>query len=135
MNPNEIHDEIRRTRDALVRECGGDLKRFGDLRRAGEARWAAAGHPVVSFVGEPLRELPPGVPPYRGDGEDNEILREIRAARAEHARECGYDVHVMAEAARQREARLAEQGWKLVTLTDDAAQKETCVVREEPPKP
>ena len=131
MNPNEIHDEIRRSRDALVRECGGDLKRFGDLRRAGEARWAAAGHPVVSFVGEPLRELPPGVPPYRGDGEDNEILREIRAARAEHARECGYDVHVMFEQMRAETERLKAEGWRVVSPAEES--EPTSLVREEPP--
>ena len=77
MKAEDIHDEIRRTRDALMEECGGDLQRFGDLRRAGEARWVAAGHPVVSFVGEPRRELPPGVPPYRGEGEDNEDRKSV----------------------------------------------------------
>ena len=133
MNPNEIHDEIRRTRDVLVRECGGDLKRFGDLRRAGEARWAAAGHPVVSFVGEPPRELPPGVPPYRGNGEDNEILREIRAARAEHARECGYDVHVMSGQMRAETERLKAEGRRVVSPAEES--EPTALVREEPPKP
>ena len=64
---------------------------------------------------------------------ENPILEEIWRIREEIARESNYDPHTMAEAARQREARLAEQGWKLVALTDDAAQRETCVVREEPP--
>ena len=54
---NEIHDEIRRTRDALVCECGGDLRRLGEHLRAGEARWVAAGHAVVSFAGQPPLEL------------------------------------------------------------------------------
>ena len=132
MNPNEIHDEIRRTRDALVRECGTDAHRLGDHCRAGEARWAAAGHPVVSFIGEPLRELPPGVPPYRGDGEDNEILREIRAVRAGHARECGYDVHVMFEQMRAGTEHLKAEGWRIVSPAEES--EPTALVREEPPK-
>ena len=55
---NEILKVIRRTRDALMRECGGDVQRLGDHLRAGEARWAAAGYPVVSFEGQPPMELP-----------------------------------------------------------------------------
>jgi hypothetical protein len=81
MNSNTIHDEIRRTRDALVREFGGDLRQLGDHIRAGEARWAAVGHPVVSFVGQPPLELPP-VDWEKIDAEpENEIITEIRAAR------------------------------------------------------
>lgn len=81
MNSNAIHDEIRRTRDALVRECGGGLRRLGDHLRAGEARWVAAGHPIVSFAGQPPLELPP-VDWEKIDAEpENEIITEIRAAR------------------------------------------------------
>lgn len=81
MNSNAIHDEIRRTRDALVRVCGGDLGRLGDHLRAGEARWAAAGHTVVSFAGQPPLELPP--PDWEKiDAEpEDEIMTEIRATR------------------------------------------------------
>ena len=81
MNPNAIHDEIRRTRDALVRECGGDLRRLGDHLRAGETRWAAEGHPVVSFAGQLPLELPP--PDWEKiDAEpEDEIITEIRATR------------------------------------------------------
>jgi hypothetical protein len=43
VNSNAIDDEIRQTRDALVRDCGGDLERLGDHLRMGEARWVAAG--------------------------------------------------------------------------------------------
>ena len=81
MNSNAIHDEIRRTRDALVRECGGDLRQLGEHLRAGEARWAAAGHPVISFAGQPPVELPP-VDWEKIDAEpENEIITEIRAIR------------------------------------------------------
>ena len=81
VNPNAIHDEIRRTRDALMRECGGDVQRFGDHLRTGEARWAAAGQPVVSFEGQPPLELP--LPDWeKMDAEpENEIISEIRATR------------------------------------------------------
>jgi len=81
VNSNAIHDEIRRTRDALVRECGGDLRRLGDHLRAGEARWAATGHPVVSFAGQAPLELPlPDWEKIDAEPED-EIMTEIRAAR------------------------------------------------------
>ena len=64
----------------------------------------------------------------------NPILDEIWRVREEIARESNHDVHAMAEAARKREARLAEQGWKLVSLADEEAHDESCVVREEPPE-
>ena len=81
MEPNEILAEIRATRDALMRDCAADLARFGDLRRAGEARWASAGHPVVSFEGEPPVELPPVDWEKIDAAPENEILTEIRATR------------------------------------------------------
>ena len=81
MNPNAIHDEIRRTRDALMRDCGGDVQRLGEHLRSGESRWAAAGHPVVSFEGQPPLELP--LPDWeKMDAEpENGIIFEIRATR------------------------------------------------------
>ena len=81
MNSNAIHDEIRRTRDALVRECGGDLQRLGEHLRAGEAHWAAAGHAVVSFAGQLPLEMPlPDWEKIDAEPED-EIMTEIRATR------------------------------------------------------
>jgi hypothetical protein len=75
----EIDDEIRRTRDALVRDCGGDLRRLGDHLRAGEARWSAAGHEVLTFVGQTPLELPP-IDWEKIDTEpEDEIMTEIRA--------------------------------------------------------
>ena len=65
---------------------------------------------------------------------NNPILEEIWRIREEIARESNYDPHAMAEAARRREARLAEEGWKLVSFADAGADRESCVVREEPPK-
>ncbi|MEP6671956.1 MAG: hypothetical protein ABJF10_22530 [Chthoniobacter sp.] len=81
MEPNEILAEIRATRDTLMRDCGGELARFGDLRRGGEARWASAGHPVVSFEGQPPVELPPMDWDKIDAAPENEILTEIRATR------------------------------------------------------
>jgi hypothetical protein len=87
MESNEIHAEIRAIRDALMRDCAGNLARFGDLRRAGEARWASAGHPVVSFEGQPPLELPP-VDWEKVDARpENEIITEIRATRRSLAAE------------------------------------------------
>lgn len=81
MNSNAIHDEIRRTRDALVRDCGGDLERLGEHLRAGEAGWVAAGHPVVSFVGLSPLELPPTDWEKIDAEPEDEIMTEIRATR------------------------------------------------------
>ena len=81
MNSNAIHDEIRRTRDALVRDCGGDLERLGDHLRAGEARWAEEGHTVVSFAGQPPLELPPTDWEKTDAEPEDEIMTEIRAIR------------------------------------------------------
>ena len=64
----------------------------------------------------------------------NPILEEIWRVREEIARESNHDIHAMAEAAREREARLAAQGWKLVSFADEAKHDHSCVVREEPPK-
>jgi hypothetical protein len=81
MNSNAIHDEIRRTRDALMCGCGGDVRRLGEHLRAGEARWAAAGHPVASFAGQPPLELPlPNWEKIDAEPED-EIIAEIRTTR------------------------------------------------------
>lgn len=81
MHSNAIHDEIRQTRDALMRDCGGDCQRLGQHLRAGEARWALAGHRVVSFAGEsPLELAPPDWEKLDAEPE-NEILTEIRATR------------------------------------------------------
>ncbi len=81
MNSNAIHDEIRRTRDALVRDCGGDLRRLGEHLREGEARWAAAGHTVVSFAGQPPLGLPPTDWEKIDAEPEDEIMTEIRATR------------------------------------------------------
>ena len=81
MNSNAIHDEIRRTRDALVRDCGGDLERLGDHLRAGEARWAEEGHTVMSFAGQPPLELPPTDWEKTDAEPEDEIMTEIRAIR------------------------------------------------------
>jgi hypothetical protein len=81
VNLNPIEDEIRRVRDGLVHESGGNLRRLGEHLRAGEARWVAKGHPVVSFVGQPPLELPP-VDWEKIDAEpEDEIMTEIRATR------------------------------------------------------
>lgn len=81
MEPNEIHAEIRATRDALMRECGGDLNRFWNLCRTRQAYWVSAGHPVVSFEGQPPVELPPVDWEKVDVRPENEIITEIRAAR------------------------------------------------------
>jgi hypothetical protein len=104
MNDDEIFSEIRRTREGHAAACGYDVTKLMSFYREHQERHPDAGHPVVSFVGEPLRDLPPLTPEEQGaePWEDDEIIAEIRATRRK----------LMAE----REA-------------------ESCVVREEPPKP
>ena len=135
MNSNEIQDEIRRIRDALMAECGGDLQRFGELRRAGEARWAAAGHPIVSFAGQPPLELP--LPDWEKiDAEpENEIIAEIRATRRKMMEECGGDLGVLFAKMRAGTERLKAEGWEVVSFPPKRIEEKTCVVREDPPKP
>ena len=107
MEPNEILAEIRATRDGLMRDCAADLARFGNLRRAGETRWASAGHPVVSFEGQPPAELPPVDWEKIDAAPENEIISEIRATRRALAAE--------------RDPRRAKE-------------PESLILREDPPK-
>jgi hypothetical protein len=66
MAENEIIAEIHRHREALARQCGYDVEKLSAYYRECQARYAALGHPVVSFVheNEPadsavVREEPP----------------------------------------------------------------------------
>ena len=135
MNSNAIHDEIRRTRDALVRECGEDLQRLGEHLRAGEARWAAAGHPVVSFAGQAPLELPP--PDWEKiDAEpEDEIMTEIRATRRQMMAECGGDLGKLFARARQRQTEQPDPNHPVVSFIGEEAEAGSCVVREDPPQP
>ena len=64
---------------------------------------------------------------------ENEILAEIHRIRAEHARECNYDVDVIFAEMREDLKRLEAEGWKVVS--PGPREKETsCALREEPPK-
>ena len=64
----------------------------------------------------------------------NEIIAEIHRARAEHARECNCDVDVIFARMGEELERLKAEGWKVVTLPPRRV-PESCVVREETPKP
>lgn len=64
---------------------------------------------------------------------ENEILEQIHRIRAEHARECNYDVDVIFAEMREDLKRLQAEGWRVVTLAP--REKETAYsLREEPPK-
>ena len=64
----------------------------------------------------------------------NEILDDIYRVRAEHARECNYDVDVIFAEMREDLKRLQAEGWKVVSPAP--RKKETAeALREEPPKP
>ena len=80
---NEILSEIRLTREGHAASCGYDITKLMAFYREHQARHPDAGHPVVSFVGEPLRELPFLSPEEQGaePWEDDEIIAEIRATR------------------------------------------------------
>ena len=60
---------------------------------------------------------------------ENEILAEIHRIRAEHARECNYDVDVIFAEMREDLKRLEAEGWKVVS--PGPREKETsCALRE-----
>ena len=46
---------------------------------------------------------------------ENEILAEIHRVRAEHARECNYDVDVIFAEMREELKRLQAEGWQVVS--------------------
>ena len=64
---------------------------------------------------------------------ENEILAEIHRVRAEHARECNYDVDVIFAEMREDLKRLQAEGWQVVSPAP--REKEiSYALREEPPK-
>ena len=64
---------------------------------------------------------------------ENEILEQIHRVRAEHARECNYDVDVIFAKMREDLERFKAEGWRVVS--PEPREKETaCSLREEPPK-
>ena len=83
MNDDEILSEIRRTREGHAAACGYDVAKLMGFYREHQEGHPDAGHPVVSFVGEPPRELPFLSPEEQGaePWEDDEIIAEIRATR------------------------------------------------------
>ncbi len=65
---------------------------------------------------------------------ENEILEEIHRVRAEHARECNYDVDVIFAQMDEDLKRLQAEGWKVVSPA--RREKETSyVLRDQPAKP
>ena len=83
MNEDEILSEIRRTREGHAAACGDDVRKLMASYREHQQRNPDAAHPVVSFVGEPPRELTFLSPEEQGaePWEDDEIITEIRATR------------------------------------------------------
>ena len=64
---------------------------------------------------------------------ENEILEEIHRVRAEHARECNYDVDIIFARMREDLKRWEAAGWKIVSPAP--REKETAhSLREEPPQ-
>ena len=64
---------------------------------------------------------------------ENEILEEIYRVRAEHARECNYDVDVIFAEMREDLKRLEAEGWRVVSPAP-REKESACVLRDEPPK-
>ena len=75
--------EIRRTREGHAAACGYDVRKLMAFYREHQQRCPDAGHPVVSFVGEPPREASFLSPEEQGaePWEEDEIITEIRATR------------------------------------------------------
>ena len=64
---------------------------------------------------------------------ENEILAEIHRVRAEHARECNYDVDTIFAEMREELKRLQAEGWKVVSPAP--RKKETAYSLREEPRP
>ena len=65
---------------------------------------------------------------------ENETIAEIHRARAEHARECNYDVDIIFARMGEELKRLEAEGWKVASHPARWIAEETYVLREEPPK-
>ena len=66
---------------------------------------------------------------------ENEIIAEIHRTRAEHARECNYDVDVIFAKMGEELERLKAEGWKVASHPARRIADSTCVLRENPPAP
>ena len=64
---------------------------------------------------------------------ENKILEEIHRIRAEHARECNYDVNVLFARMDAHLEELEAQGWRVVSPAP-RERETTSALREEPPK-
>jgi hypothetical protein len=66
---------------------------------------------------------------------ENETIAEIHRARAEHARECNYDVDIIFAKMGEELKRLETEGWKVASHpARRITAEESCVMREELPK-
>jgi len=63
---------------------------------------------------------------------ENEILDEIHRFRAEHARECGYDLHKIFQQIRDGTEKLKAEGWQVVSFAEPA--ESSYVLHEAPRK-
>ena len=63
----------------------------------------------------------------------NEILSEIYRVRAEHARECDYDMDKIFAEMREDLKRLQAEGWRVVSPVPREKEAD-CLLREEPPQ-
>jgi hypothetical protein len=66
----------------------------------------------------------------------NDIIGEIHRVREKQAAECGFDPKRIGERIRQRQRERAARGVRYVSFAKGRETgAESCVVREEPPKP
>lgn len=62
---------------------------------------------------------------------ENEILDEIHRHRAEHARECDYDIHKIFQEIRVGTAKLKSEGWKIGSPEPREVAESAYALREE----
>jgi hypothetical protein len=66
---------------------------------------------------------------------DNDLIQEIHRVREKVARKCDYDLHKIGERMRQRQREETARGVRYVSFAQQRGTgKESCVVREQPPK-
>jgi hypothetical protein len=64
----------------------------------------------------------------------NEILEGIYRQRAEHARECGFDVHKLFQQIREGTKKLKAEGWRVVSPKPHKPQEISYAFHDKPRK-
>ncbi len=107
---DEILDEFYAMRERIAEECGYDFKRLGDRYKRLQERCP----PELLVTTKVPRSDPDASPPMGAsaldeDDFEDEIVREVHAARAKIMEECGYDMKKLFERLRRSQEEHPER--------------------------